>query len=1121
MKRNGKEWVFSPSDLTTFWESAFASWCDRHTKEFPSADIQPDEEDRLNTVLKDKGIAHEKNILEELKRQYNTVVTIDGNKDDRIPLEATLAVMKKGVDVIYQACLTKDGFTGFADFLVKVPGKSNFGDYYYEAWDTKLAGTLKSYFVIQLCAYSDMLQAAQGVLPESFKIVLGRGEETHQRLKVLDYFAYYQNIKKRFLEFHGNFDHENKPNPEKYRSFGKWSIYAETTLKDSDSLFQVAGINRTQVANLKNAKITTMAELAETELKSIHKMSHHVFDRLKHQCRIQIESRGQEVPRFEVLDHGKIRPSHGLHVLPPASELDVYFDMEGFPLVENGLEYLWGNTYLEKGERRFKDFWAHNAEEEKKALEDFIDWVYDRWKRDPNMHIYHYASYEPAAIKRLMGRYGTRENEVDNLLRNKVFVDLYRVVQQGMRVGEPSYSIKNIEHIYRGKREGDVKDAGTSVVFYQAWLGTKDGEDFDKAKWLKEIRDYNKDDCDSTLELAEWLRVVQGNWKIPYQNPGPNEQEEGQTDAVDRNALAGSLRKARGRYPEAEILEYILGFHDREEKPMWWRYFDRLAQSEDDLYYDLDCLAYLERTSAPPVKEKQSLIWEYSFNLNQEFKPAKSGSYRLHNDSEVPITLVDIDWKKGIVLLKVHSKHSVPYSATIIPLEQIRKDGLVDSIQLFCQSWTENPTERSATTSFLRRERPRINGHKGGPLIDPTKEILSQAITIVKNLDHATLCIQGPPGAGKTHVGKNVIAALVEQGYKVGIASNSHHAVNLLLKGAVTTIVEAGRSVNAVKIQSDPPTDDIFKVPSIRPMKSGKNIDLNGVQLAGGTAWAFAHEKCEEEFDYLFIDEAGQVSIANFVAMARCATNIVLMGDQMQLSQPIQGTHPGESGLSVLDYLLQGKATIPEDLGIFLPRTYRMHPDICQFISDMAYDSRLKSAPNTRNCKIIASKENIMRQETGIVYIPVQHEGNTVASDEEVARVKEIVADLIGRPFVDKTGKIKGKIGLDDILVVAPYNYQVQKLKEELGESAKVGTVDKFQGQEQAIVILSMCSSSADSGRGIDFLLSKNRLNVALSRATTLAIVVGSPEIGNAYTTKVENMALVNLYCSLLQATGS
>jgi uncharacterized protein len=311
--------------------------------------------------------------------------------------------------------------------------------------------------------------------------------------------------------------------------------------------------------------------------------------------------------------------------------------------------------------------------------------------------------------------------------------------------------------------------------------------------------------------------------------------------------------------------------------------------------------------------------------------------------------------------------------------------------------------------------------------------------------------------------------------------------------------------------------------PSIKILvKNGEVFNEDRLpDLVGGTAWVFSCPEASGRFDYLFIDEAGQVSIANLAAIAPAAKNLVLLGDQMQLSQPAKGVHPGESGTSTLDYYLQDHATIPDDMGIFLPTTYRMRPEICGFISNAFYEGRLKHEECTLDRSIRFEKPaRHVQRSAGIAFIPVDHAGNSYESEEEVEVVREVIQDLIGQTF-EEHGKVARPVSETDILVVAPFNLQVHKLKAAL-PGIRVGTVDKFQGQQAPVVIFSMTASEGDaSPRGIEFLFDRNRLNVAISRAQVLAIVVASPKLEITRCTRLEQMQLVNLFCRAAQAGTS
>ena len=1130
--KDGK-YFFSPSDLTCFMDSPFASWMDRCAMESPSIAPKKDPEDALKSVLQAKGFTHEDEQESNFRDQELSVFRVEST-NSKEQVELTLSAMKNGVDVIAQARLENNQFLGFADFLIKVAGSSKLGDYHYEVWDTKLASKVKPTFAIQLCCYSEMLEAIQGVFPQNITVLLGTNEKVS--LRTSDYFHYYLELKKSFLSTHIQFNSNNMPDPAESKSWGNWSAFAKQLLIEKDHLLQVANILRGQIKKLNQADIRTMKQLADTNMENIKGINPLVFQRLKAQASIQIASAGKSTPKFKIIkpDDGE---RSGLALLPPQSHLDVFFDIEGDPFDEGGLEYLWGNTYLnDQGERSFKDFWAHNRDQEKKAFEQFIHWVYERWQRDPSMHIYHYANYEITACRKLMGRYGVCEFEVDQLLRNEVFVDLYKLVKGCLILGEPKYSIKNVEHLYRGKRETAVAGGDASIAVYENWrelnaIGEQ-GDTWQTSNILKDIRDYNIDDCDSTLELADWLRHQQKKHGISYLGKTEVVEPEVKEEATELTQLRDRLLEKALEYstsdPKKEALfsnlAWILEFHRREAKPVFWRLFERLGLSHVELLDDLNCLACCERTrrdAFKPTPRSRNLAYEFQFDPAQEFKGASNSFYLLgledENGKYLKANYLEefSDLPNGLIVLQMKQESSD--LITIVSDEHVNANPIPHSIYQVVEGYESGQLERCAIIDFLNRSKPVIKNYKDDPIAssnDPNQR-LQQVINSVKNLDNSYLTIQGPPGSGKSHTGKHIIAELVKTGAKIGVSSNSHKAINNLLLSTAKFCREEGINATfACTKETEPELID-----------AGVSI-LNNNNLAnhvepgcvlGTTAWGFSRDDMSEQLDYLFVDEAGQVSIANLVAMSRSSKNLVLMGDQMQLGQPSQGTHPAESGLSILDYLLHDTPTISNDMGVFLGTTYRMHSAINQFISTHIYDGKLESHPDNdkRTIKVPNDYKGILNKEAGIIFSAVCHEGNTQASDEEVAEIETMVNQLLGRTFTELSDKSR-PVTLDDMLFVAPYNHQVSKLKQVFGSQAKVGSVDKFQGQEAPIVFLSMCASDAsESPRGLDFLFDKHRINVAISRAQSLAIIVGNPRMVSTPVNRVDQLKTINLFNAL------
>lgn len=1148
MYRNQEDQViYSPSDLIRFMESPFASWMERFDLECPGEIERDTPSEELKLVAK-TGEAHEAEFLAKLKFEGRDVCEILQKGRERAA-EETKAAVKSGREIIFQGYLVQRPFAGYTDFLVLGEG----GQGFYEVWDTKLARKTKPYFLIQLCCYAEMLEELQGRRPEHVRVVLGTNEI--KRFRTDDFFFYYQNLKEAFLALMNEFDAGREPpEPDPRADHGLWQSHAHRWLSEQDHLVQVAGITLGQIKKLNETGIRTVAQLAETDLSHVPKMGNDVFQRLRDQAAIQEETRRRQEkagidqmipPAFRIRIPGEINPHSGLALLPPGSPGDVYFDIEGFPLENEGLEYLLGAITLEDGQPTFHDWWAHDSLEERQAFEEFVDWVFTRWQEDPRMHVYHYANYEVSAMRRLMGRYGTREDEVDDLLRNEVFVDLYQIVRQGMLLGDSSYSLKNVEKLYKEQRAGDVTTAAGSMVFYAWWIESGQSRDWRESEILRDIRDYNEEDCISTWQLTDWLRKHQQENSITClgqacqegdESSGADEPRPVNENVRRRRQMAARLlekipantkeREQNGEFWRIqEMLAFLLEFHRREAKPIWWAMFARHAKTEQELIDDLDCLGGCQRTNAEPEVIRQSLGFWYEFDPDQDTKLSEGKKARFAHDLSVTVEIFRLN-PEGRVQLKISRTRlknslggAMPGRLSVIPQEYVNPAVIEQSIERLVEAWEENGCIPGCFRRFLLREPPEVEGNSGGKsLLYEGEGRLEGCIRIAKSMRHSTLCIQGPPGTGKTYTASHVIVELLREGKNVGVTSNSHKAILNLMTACHEAL--CGEDLQAIKAggEGDPALE---RCPGIHHIEDPQSaIDQYSGGLIGGTAWMFSRPDMKGRLDYLFVDEAGQVSVANLAGMAHSAKNLVLIGDQMQLSQPVKGAHPGESGQSLLEYLLQDHSVVPSDIGVFLDCSWRMHPDVCRFISESVYAGRLTSHPRTANRVICPGpgKKPMISATSGIVFSPVEHHGNTQASEEEVQRILEITHELLTRTHTDEGGSVVGRLEIGDILFVAPYNMQVRRLQEQLPEGARVGSVDKFQGQEAPVVIVSMCSSAGDFGtRGIGFILNKNRLNVAVSRAQSLAIVVGDPNISSTHVGSVADMEQVNLFCRIIR----
>ena len=1133
VKRQNGALIYSPSDLITFFDSPFASCMDRLALELQATGQShsplPPPRDAQAELIAQKGTEHELAFLAKLRASGLDVCEID-HRD--APHENTARAIREGRQVIYQAALAHDGFAGFADFLFREDEPSPELPWTYRLADTKLARKPKPYFLLQLCAYAEMLAPMQGRRPPRLEVITGDSARTLFRTD--DFFFYYQAVKRAFLEAQRAFNPRAQPVPEPSDEHRQWTERAEQILAELDHPIRVAGITRQQLQRLAAAGIDTFTKLATAKAGRVPRMEPRTFERLRAQARLQRESANAAVPLWELLDDEARGEGLGLALLPPPSSGDVFFDMEGYPLVEGGLEYLFGATTRRGGEFEFKDFWATSPRDEQRAFEQFIDWVWARFQADPSMHIFHYAAYEVTALRRLMGKFGSREREVDSLLRARVFVDLFQVVRQSLRVGTKSYSIKEIERLYRPLRAGAVATAGESVVEFARWLEAPDGADHHSSAILRGIRDYNCDDCESTAQLYAWLRERQLEAGITYraQTSDGDASENAPSPALAADALTARLLaqipEVRDAEPERwrvhELLAHLCSFHRRESKPYFWELYARREMDEQQLIEDPDCLGGLVRTKKPVGTVKKSFLYEYAFDPSQETKLREDDDWAAAHDEALKGSLFAFDGVKGRATLKT-TAGELPARMSLIPADFVSAKIIEDSIARVADAWEQSGKLPGHLQTLLGREPPRLKGCKrGAPVLRDEGALIPSASEAVATMQGTTLAIQGPPGCGKTHVSAAVIAHLIGLGHRVGVSSNGHRAIEHLMSKTIEAARAQGLSIRATKIGGDDEAD-LFDFAEAAYAASVGKVVFSGdeaPQLVGGTAWAFSSPAAQAQLDYLFVDEAGQVSLANIVGMSPSTKNLVLVGDPMQLPQPLQGSHPGESGSSALEYLMQGAATLPPELGIFLPRTHRLHPSLCTFISESIYEGRLLPEPHTA-ARVIAgggAPEALVPLECGVQFVPVEHEGNTQESEEEVAQIVALVAELRRRRVAGPRGETR-PLADRDILVVAPYNLQVNRLQFAL-PGLRVGTVDLFQGQEAPVVIVSMCASSAESApRGLDFIFNPNRLNVAISRAQSLAVVVASPRLLRTRVSTVEQMRRVNLFCRLASPADS
>ena len=1153
--------VYSATDLVGFLECRHLSNLERGALEGNLT--RPVRADPVLDRIAQRGLEHEARFLKELTAEGVTVAEITSEETDshseRVARQrdATLDAMRAGADVIYQAVLFDGRRLGYADFLRRVERPSDLGAWGYEVWDTKLARHAKASAVLQLCMYSELLGTLQGQAPEKMHLALGGVQRETASFRVADYGAYYRSVARDFEELldaeGASFPIPTSPEPAEHCGVCRWNLECRAWWRKEDDLALVANLPTRQRRALHLIEVTTRTALAEPEPplpERIDGIGREAMVRIQAQANIQVrgERRGEVISEriTPARDReGALEPNHGLLMLPGPSPGDLFFDIEGDPFFGSdevdGIEYLHGiiepGRLDAAGEPTFHAFWAIDSGTvttagERRAFEAVIDLIMDRLAADPTLHVYHYAPYEPTAMKRLAGRYGTREEEVDQLLRGDVFVDLYRTVRQGIRASVESYSIKRLEPLYDFERSIDLRDAGTSIVEFETWLELGEGDQ--RSDLLSEIEGYNRDDCVSTLRLRNWLERQRASLAgelgedLPRPTvPEPEETEDSDAqkavqELVDQltvnlpDDLEGADDHERGQW----LLAQLLNWHRREAKSFWWRYFflrDELTDEERRDEPDaLGGLTFVDSWKDPAPRAR-STIYRFSFPP-QEHRIGVGDSPR---DPETDVragTVAHLDDDDGVIDLKLGSNSPAPTPTSLIPYEFIRPRPKPESLQRLAQWVIENsieaPGDYGAARDLLMRRPPRVGQPAGQALARDGENAQDAARRLVPALDGSYLAIQGPPGSGKSSVGAQMIGDLVDAGKRVGVTANSHKVIGELLDKAASVASERGITVAiGQRASGEPAYRDAVPLTSNDAARDA--LADGSLDVVGGTAWLWAREDMAASVDVLFIDEAGQMSLADALAASPSATNLVLLGDPQQLDQPLQGTHPPGAERSALAHVLAGEQVMPDHLGLFLDGTWRLHPSISAYTSEVFYEGRLHSHPG-RDALALTGEQPLSG--TGIRFVPVSHEGYSSESPEEAAAVAEHVQRLLASDatWTDADGETK-PLTDRDVLLITPYNAQVAAITAEL-PGARVGTVDKFQGQEAPISIYSMATSSADEApRGLEFLYSLNRLNVATSRAQCLAVVVASPTLLRVRCRTPRQMRLANALARLVE----
>lgn len=1170
--------------------------------------VPPDDDPMLARAAR-LGDAHEERVLARYRDEFGEF-SADGpggvaeiaraDPRDECALSQAEAESKAalfgGADIVFQATfferevrpeaggVPEIAFLGFADFLRRTAEGE------YEVQDTKLARRAKVTALMQLAAYAEQVERLG--IPVAPEAVLILGDGSHSRHRIADIAPVFRARRSRLHEIllarvtsvGADGARESARAIEwgapGVRACGRCEVCDPEVSRTRDPLL-IAGIRTAQRDRLLAAGLGTIDAVAEilplvsSASLTIDGIAQPALERLALQASVQVGAVPGAPPPYRVTD------PLALAGIPAPNPGDLFFDFEGDPLYrEPGLEdsARWGIDYLfgmVDAHERFTPIWAHDLDAERRALQEFVQFVAERRQRFPGMRVFHYAPYERTHLLSIAGRHGVAEAEVDRLLREHVLVDLYPIVRSALRIGTRSYSIKKLEPLYMGEelrdQEGVTSGAQSVTEYAEASALLRDESLARQAEGrarLDAIADYNRYDCVSTLRLRDWLLQLAAQHGV---DPAPVEslrepESEAATDQAPSSVAAAlarhsSLADDPAERKAAALAGSAIDYYQREQKSFWWAHFARLVDPIEDWADTRDVLivdsASSDAESGWHAPQGRARLHRRRLRLRGEVAPGSSlkeggDAYLLYAAPAPFLTAHAAPGARGSRTVKI-----VERLEDGVIVEETRSDDLPEWSVLPIALTPGPPPRAGAQKSaieawgaalaagfdsgdefadpvfdLMRRLPPRTRS--GGAIVDPGSEearwagggedlrMIGAVTATLRQLTRSALAVQGPPGTGKTYLAARVIRTLVEQdGWHIGVVAQSHRVVEHLLEG----VVEAGLDPSSVgkvpqggRLREGDPQPIFTVLPQGGHeafVRSHRSAGRGSV--IGGTAWDFANETRvpRGSLDLLVIDEAGQFSLAPTIAASVAAQRLLLLGDPQQLPQVSQGAHPEPVDTSALGWLLGEHETIPAGAGYFLSETRRMRPELAEVVSELAYEGRLRAHPT-------ASLRQVRDfGPPGLHWHPVRHSGNSTSAPEEAAEVVRIVTRTLEGLLVEPD-EAPRRLAAQDVIVVAAYNAQVECLREALVAAGlggvRVGTVDRFQGQEAAVAIVSLAASSGDDvPRGLDFLLMRNRLNVAISRAQWSAHLVSSDRLGESLPGTAEGVAALSGYLGLIE----
>jgi uncharacterized protein len=1116
------ERLLTPSKITAWLECGhFLSL--RNLADSGQLSIEPTPMGSLAELLVEKGSTHERECLMDLENRGLSVYQVPGRNPDETFTQWVTRIgnpMQKDYDVIYQMPFVSDGIRGIADFLIRVEAGADHAN--YEPIDAKLTRVGgKPGHVLQLCFYAEAIAALTGASPRHMHLWLGSGE---QETLTVDQFSPYWRRLRRQLDSLLNQEIttiDTKPEPCNHCEICEFSGRCENEWRSQDSLVYVANIRPPERAAMESACVRTVVELASRRdpVADVHDDN---LQRLRRQAALQLLSREQPLaaPYFELVE-----PSddpvygHGFSLMPSPDDGDVFFDFEGHPFwtAQHDLFFLAG-LYLREPDAtwRYDPRWAHDLDQQRAMIKELVEFFAQRREEYPSMHVYHYNHTERSSLERL-----TRGTETEilftQLAETGLFVDLYVVARNAIQVGTESYGLKYLERLTGFVRTGDIEGGAGAVVEYDEWMKTK------QPQLLDDIARYNCEDVQATKALRDWLleqRSDELEWRDAIVDAPVFE--------LDTDELVEGLKKFGERSPE-HLLGDLLNYWRRERSANTSPIFAQAASDFGALYGDRDFIANLTFLGFEESTKKNGDIVKHAlFSWPEQVVDTTTFKRQVN----VLYTGIGVEHGYGYISELDHDRREMKMTwrerheeagglPRVVALDDyvspFEKPGVL--FHLAEQILNPTPTDPPSAVSLalLGREPPRFTPGCG-PADGVFSDDLDQTLQWVNHLDNSYVAIQGPPGTGKTYSGAHIIHELITAGKRVGITAMSHAAIDNLLRATLEVFRENG-TIDALRAVRQNSRQSDTRLEGVRYNAKREELESEKFNLVAGTTWLWARAGLRPfPVDVLIVDEAGQLALADAIASANVARNLILLGDPLQLAQVSQAEHPDGSGASVLEHVLGEHATIPPTLGVFISETRRMHPDVCAFISNQIYEGRLTSHAG---CALQDTEFG-----TGLRWIRAEHADRSTESYEESALVIEQILSMIGTQWVNQAGE-SAPLSANDFMVVAPYNDQVNLLRREFDKvpglrGVRAGTVDKFQGREAPVVFFTMTTSSGvDISRGPEFLFSRNRLNVAVSRARCLAYLVCTEELLNARARSIEEMRLIGTLSSFVEHTSS